>query len=460
MCFVTKDLQWGLSQVDVNLALIAIHIDPESPEIILKIAFVVPPAPGHLYPATTLARRLRSRGHEVVMIAPPDVEPLVRGADLPFAAFGESLYTPGRLAEFFEQLSKLQGQEAIEFSFQQLAQFMEMAFAELPVVLREQGVDALVLDEVWFDLGLVPMHLGMPYAHISNALPFDFSGNTPMCLYPWPHETTPEALARNREGVQRFAQIDKSRIEVVRAYASRVGLDIDWSDPFATISELAWLAQMPREFDFEAAVWPKPFHYTGPWHDGSGRMDTNFPWDRLTGDPLIYASMGTLMNGLETVFSTISEAVRSRPGLQLVLSIGPNLHPSRIQSVPANAIVVQQAPQLELLKRSVLCITHAGLNTTLESLAQGVPMVALPVAHDQFGVAARIAQTRTGVVVDLPSLTAAKLSPVVDEVLNNSEYRQNAEKLKQTIRENDGLERAVDLLEKAFSFVPAAAVPA
>jgi zeaxanthin glucosyltransferase len=83
-------------------------------------------------------------------------------------------------------------------------------------------------------------------------------------------------------------------------------------------------------------------------------------------------------------------------------------------------------------------------------------MVALPVANDQYGVSARIAQTRTGVVVDLPGLTAAKLSPVVDEVLNNSEYRQNAEKLKQTIRKNDGLETAVDLLERAFSFVPVA----
>ena len=34
MCFVARDLQWGLSQVDVNLAFIAIHIDPESPEVI------------------------------------------------------------------------------------------------------------------------------------------------------------------------------------------------------------------------------------------------------------------------------------------------------------------------------------------------------------------------------------------------------------------------------------------
>jgi zeaxanthin glucosyltransferase len=58
----------------------------------------------------------------------------------------------------------------------------------------------------------------------------------------------------------------------------------------------------------------------------------------------------------------------------------------------------------------------------------------------------------------LPGVTAAKLSGAIDEVLSNSEYRQNAEKLKKAIGENDGLEIAVDLLEEAFSFVPSAAV--
>ncbi len=176
----------------------------------MKIAFVVLPAPGHLYPTTALARRLKSRGHDVVMIATADVEPLIRAADLRFVPFGEKQYPPGQLAETLGQLSKLQGQEALEFTFQKVAEFMEMAFAELPRLLRKKGIDAVVLDEAMFDLGLVPMHLGMPYVHISNALPFDFSGNTPLCVYPWPHETTPEAFARNREGVQRFAQIDKA----------------------------------------------------------------------------------------------------------------------------------------------------------------------------------------------------------------------------------------------------------
>jgi MGT family glycosyltransferase len=227
------------------------------------------------------------------------------------------------------------------------------------------------------------MHLGIPYVHISNALHLDYSGNTPLCIFDWQHETTSEALARNQAGVREFMQVYEPVTSVAHAYAAEVGLDIDWTDPLATMSELAWLTQTPKEFDFESPHWPSRFHYTGPFHDGLGRIKSDFPWDRLTGEPLVYASMGTLLNGLESVFSAIARAVEPRPGMQLVLSIGDNLDSKQISSLPANCIVVKNAPQVELLKRSALCITHAGLNTTLEALTQGVPMVAIPVSIDQ-----------------------------------------------------------------------------
>ena len=61
------------------------------------------------------------------------------------------------------------------------------------------------------------------------------------------------------------------------------------------------------------------------------------------------------------------------------VSVGEQVDPKQIGPVPNNAIIVKRAPQLELLKRASVCITHAGLNTVLESLAQGVPQVAIPV---------------------------------------------------------------------------------
>jgi UDP:flavonoid glycosyltransferase YjiC (YdhE family) len=89
-----------------------------------------------------------------------------------------------------------------------------------------------------------------------------------------------------------------------------------------------------------------------------------------------------------------------------------------------------------LLKRSALCITHAGLNTALEALTQGVPLVAIPITNDQPGVAARIAYTKTGTLVPLKELTVSRLTLLIDEVLQNPEYRDNANRLRQVILNN------------------------
>jgi zeaxanthin glucosyltransferase len=83
----------------------------------------------------------------------------------------------------------------------------------------------------------------------------------------------------------------------IKAYSEEAGLKIDWNVPSGVFSKLAYITQIPKEFDFENPLLPPQFHYTGPFHDGKGRPKMDFPWDRLTGEPLIYASMGTLMNG-------------------------------------------------------------------------------------------------------------------------------------------------------------------
>jgi MGT family glycosyltransferase len=417
----------------------------------MRIAFLGVRVPGHLNPTTTLARKLKARGHDVVFISVLDTEPYVRAAQLPFLPYCEEEFPLGSVRQTTEQLGKLEGQAALEFAIHSVARGLQASFRNLPRTLREAGADALVLDEVDYGVGLVPMQLGIPYVHISNALHLDFSGNTPLCIFDWPHETNPEALARNQAGVRGFLQAYEPVTSVAHAYAVQVKLNIDWADHLATKSKLAWLTQTPKQFDFESSHWPSQFHHTGPFHDGFGRIETNFPWDRLTGEPLIYASMGTLQNGRESVFTAIAQAVGERAGVQLVLAIGPVLDPEQIHSLAPNCIVVNYAPQVELLKRSALCITHAGLNTTLESLAQGVPLVAIPVSIDQPGVAARIAYTKTGAYVPIQDMTVPRLSALIDEVLSNLEYQQNANNMKQAIAKTNGLEKAADLLERAFN---------
>jgi len=151
-----------------------------------------------------------------------------------------------------------------------------------------------------------------------------------------------------------------------------------------------------------------------------------FPWEKLTGAPLIYASMGTLLNGMEYVYRAILEAAGKFPETQLVLSVGKNIDPDDLRPIPSNVIVVSTAPQIELLKRASLCITHAGLNTALEALAQGVPIVAIPIGFDQPGVAARVAYHRVGEFVEVGDLTAERLAQLIQRVRQNPSYRDNA----------------------------------
>jgi MGT family glycosyltransferase len=150
------------------------------------------------------------------------------------------------------------------------------------------------------------------------------------------------------------------------------------------------------------------------------------------------------------VFRTIVGALAKHKDLQLVLSMGDQIDPAQIGPVPSNAIIVKQAPQLELLKNASVCITHAGLNTVLESLAQGVPQVAIPITYDQPGIAARIAHKQTGAVSSLDKLTVDHLASLLNEVLTNATYRENARKLQKAIAEANGLSVAADLVEESL----------
>jgi MGT family glycosyltransferase len=213
---------------------------------------------------------------------------------------------------------------------------------------------------------------------------------------------------------------------------------------------LAEIAQQPAFFDFPRVSPEHRLHFTGPWH-GAGATTTPFPWDRLDGRPLIYASLGTLQNRLTGMFATISEAVAAIDA-QLVISLGSadqdaTAMASRCAGSP---IVVPVAPQLELLDKASLAITHAGLNTALESLARGVPMVAMPITNDQPGVARRLEWLGVAEVITPARLTAARLRRAIDRVLGEPEYRNRARQRAAEIARCDGVGRAADIVEQAF----------
>jgi MGT family glycosyltransferase len=145
--------------------------------------------------------------------------------------------------------------------------------------------------------------------------------------------------------------------------------------------------------------------------------------------------------------------------LQLVISLGGGLDPTLLGDLPGDPVVVGYAPQLELIRWSALTISHGGLNTVLESLAWGVPMVVLPVTYDQPGVGARVEWAGVGRSIPVGQLTVDGLRDAVRAVLDDPAYGERAGRLRASIEAADGLNRAADVIEEAFGTGREAVLP-
>jgi zeaxanthin glucosyltransferase len=405
------------------------------------------PGTGHINPMTALARALQLRGHQVVIYGIADCEARVRAAGVEFCRVGEQDYPPGTLPKLDQRLGELKGLATFKFTVERVKNTARMILRDGPEALRRSGVEALLVDEA--DLGgSVAEHLGLPFVSIAMFPPLIQDDRIPPFCFGWAPGQDRVSRLRNELGFRLLSRVAAPVFKVVNEQRRAWGLP-RLNRSTDALSKLAQIAQLPEALEFDVPGKPEILHYTGPFVDARQRPAVEFPWERLDGRPLIYASLGTMQNGSEAIFRTIAEGCAGL-NAQLVISLGGGLEPSRLGVLPGDPVVVRYAPQLEIVKRAAVVITHAGLNTVLESLAEGVPLVALPLGNDQPGVAARVAARGAGVVIPQKKLNARKLRTAVQAVLGHPGYRQAAETLKEAIADADGLNRAADIIEQAL----------
>jgi MGT family glycosyltransferase len=406
-------------------------------------------SPGHYYPLTALGRRLQSRGHEVVYFQVADLERPIRAAGLQFRQIGREDFPPGALRARDEEVGKLKGLAALRCGLRGIERKAMMLFRDAPAAIRDEGIDALLVDQIEMAGGTVAEYLGLPFVSAAAALPVNLDISAPPCTLPWSHRVGVGARFRNWAGNAAFEWIFSGVRRTINRQRRAWGLPAV-QGLNGTFSRLAQVAQLPTALELSGRRLPPGFHHTGPWTDAAGREPVDFPWERL--DPsrrLAYASMGTLQNGILQTFRMMAEACAGLD-LQLVISLGGGQDPALLGDLPGDPVVVGYAPQLELLRRSALTISHGGLNTVLESLERGVPMVVLPVTYDQPGVGARVEWSGVGRSIPVGRLTVDRLRDAVRIVLGNPSYRERAGRLQSSIEAADGLNRAADVIEAAF----------
>ena len=416
----------------------------------MHFGLVCPGISSHLYPMAALGRELLKRGYQVTLFDIPDSLSRVQSEGLDFYPIGESDYPLGWALKFLKEASELSGTEASIFTQKAMGKHAGMVCRELPDALREAGVGALIVDQFEPAGAAVAEHLELPFISLCSAVAFNLEGEKDLPAFFT--SKLPKSSWRSRLGNQLDAQIweiaSSPTLKAINKHRHRWGLSQykRFDDSF---SRLAQISQQAAAFDFPRTNVPKNFHFVGPIRNQSP-YSVAFPYEKLTGQPLIYASMGTFQSRHLGIFQTIAEACVNLD-CQLILSLGGRTSTHEIPSLMGTPLVVDYAPQADLLSRAKLCITHAGMNTALESLSYGVPMVAIPITNDQPGVAARIAYTGTGEVIPLKKLNPSDLRKVIERVLTQDSYRQAALRMKEHIQQSVGVARAADIVETVIS---------
>jgi len=393
-----------------------------------RIAFVLDHEEGHLLPTFKLARQLRARGHTVTYLGLTDSGPFVRRQGFDFAPILARVFPEGTVGQLRRELEGFAGPGA------QDPKDEEVYGKYLGALARGEGLDGPV-GEIKPDLFILNSFLGL------NALVLHFRFGIPIVfLTPYLRVSTREqeadqlegTLLRLRSGAVPFFELVRQKAPAARRLRDVTGC----------LLRMPELIQCPRELDLPRNGAPDEpeVHYIEAAVDLSRREDRGFPWERL--DPqkkLLYASLGSqsFIAGQEAAvrfLRAIAEGAAARPEWQLVLGTGGLVDAADLP-LPADAIALPWIPQIPVLERAALMVTHGGLGTIKECIFHDVPMVVFPIARDQPENAKRVVHHGIGLAGDLAGATPESLFERIETVDREPAFRERVMRMGHRFRE-------------------------
>ncbi|MEV4766832.1 macrolide family glycosyltransferase [Micromonospora chokoriensis] len=382
------------------------------------VAFLNIAMHGHINPTLPVVGELVRRGHSVTYHTTP--------------AYAEEIEATGaRVLLYSGDDVPLSGPPTPVTVMEQLARTAVRVLPGVLTDLRGTRPDVIVHDSLCPWGPVAARELGVPPA--SSFTTFAFNRHVPSPTRgSWKLLSAAAALPRPTMGYLR------SRWELRRRYDTGALPLID----LANIRQPLNLVYTSRAFHPEADSFGESYQFVGP-SIGARPADSSFPDDRLR-DPVIYASMGTVFDAPQ-LLCTFADALAPLGGT-VIISTG-HTEPAALGPLPDNVLAYRSVPQLEVLARATLFITHGGVNSVNEALYAGTPMLVVPQGADQLLVASRIVELGAGLSIRTEDVTVEVVRALARRLLDESRFQAAASTLQVAQRQAGGYARAADVLE-------------
>ena len=234
---------------------------------------------------------------------------------------------------------------------------------------------------------------------------------------------------------------------------------------FSCVSGMTTLFLCPQEFDLPNQQRLPQYRYVEASCDLNRKETAAFPWDRIhESKKLVYCALGSQSSwshegadlaekqrNIQKFLQAVISALSDRTDCQLVMATGICLCAEDSHSVPANAVLVNETPQMAVLRKAYLAITHGGMNSVKECIFFGVPMLVFPVTKEQAANSARVIFHRVGVAAHINSASAESIRSLFAKIESDPGFKDRAVAMMEAFHKAEGEQRAVTLIEECLA---------
>ena len=385
-----------------------------------RIAFFCIPAHGHTNPMLPVAAKLVSRGNTVRFYSFNEFKSKIEASGTEFISCDS--YLP-KLTKREE--TELKNVSVTEMTIQGIRTTLAMDMFLHNEFLSFKP-DVVYTDSVCFWGKLNAWKHGVPMVVSTSTFAFNQMSSQYM-------KNSPKELADMIFGLPKISK-ELKKLEPY-GYHVRSALSLVQSD-----NNTDSIVYTSRHFQPYAESFSKHYAFVGPSVFSKDEPDK----EKLR--PLVYISLGTVINDRPDFYSRCIEALKDQDA-DIIISCGNVINIEALGVLPDNVQVYPYVDQPDILSRADVFITHCGMNSVSESLYMATPLVLYPQTSEQRAVARRTIEIGAGLMLTDDSVKGIRSA--VQEVLNNASYSIAAKACSEDFRSCIGTAGAAEFIENA-----------